>query len=372
MAVAVKGQSAAADASKKAVDGLLCAASDLLDGPRKRGTRLLDILFWSRGQEITGWGYVHEAQVRMVPLLDGETVKARLETVEQKLRLDATPRATALADAIHAALTASPAASAERLQALLAPALALSYDSEDDGFADLVSWQNKASWLVGCGLCAIVALTAVFPQHAILLLVGAAGGLISRLSRSLDRKSVPTDYGASWTTLFLSPVAGAVGAWAGIMVSVLAVKAGVLGAIFQADWSHPTGVGTLGIALLFGFSERLLDSVFDKLEGKALGTDASDAAKTTAAASGALTILALTPATGKAGAPYTAQLQATGAKGNVAWSPAPGLPMPTGMTIDASGKVAWAPTQAGPVTFVVQATDQAGTATKAMTLTIGA
>jgi hypothetical protein len=248
-----------------AAAGLLREAGDLLDGPKdKSGNKALNILFWSRGQEINGWGYVHEAQIRMVPLMDSETLRARLENTEQRLRLAADTCSTALANAIHAALAGNPAPSADRVKALLAQALAMSYHREDTVFSGLVSWQNKTSWLVMCGLSAIVALTAIFPQQDILLLVGAAGGLISRLSRSLDRKDVPTDYGASWTTLFLSPVAGAVGAWAGIMVAALAANAKILGPIFQADWEHPAGVGTLAVALIFGFSERLLDSVLDK------------------------------------------------------------------------------------------------------------
>lgn len=36
------------------------------------------VLFWSRGEETTGWGYVHEAEVQMATLLDDATVTARL------------------------------------------------------------------------------------------------------------------------------------------------------------------------------------------------------------------------------------------------------------------------------------------------------
>ncbi|HEY0782189.1 MAG TPA: choice-of-anchor D domain-containing protein, partial [Thermoanaerobaculia bacterium] len=233
------------------VTGLLDTAADLLDGPRHRsGQWFLNILFWSRGQEIAGWGYVHEAQVRMVPLLDAETVGTRLEEAERTLRLCGEAACVQLADLIQKESASAPPATPDRRKALLAEALRALYGREDRTFSGFVSWQNKTSWLVGCGLSAIFALTGFFPNQAVLLVVGGAGGLISRLSRSLDRQDVPTDYGAAWTTLFLSPVAGAVGAWAGIMVAGLAANANVLGQIFHVDWNHPDDVTTLGIALL--------------------------------------------------------------------------------------------------------------------------
>ncbi len=237
----------------------------------------------------------------------------------------------------------------------------MSYHREDNLFSDLVSWQNKASWLVVCGLSAIVALTAIFPDQAILLLVGAAGGLISRLSRSLNRKDVPTDYGASWTTLFLSPVAGAVGAWAGIMIAALAANAKILGPIFQADWAHPAGVGTLGIALLFGFSERLLDSVLDKLEGQA----------TEAGAPTTLAIVDPKLIDGQVNVLYEAQLQATNATGSVQWSVVPVGAQPDGLRLDpCTGKLAGTPTRQGTFTFTVEAVDSKSKATRTLTLKI--
>ena len=190
---------------------------------KSRSDHIANFLFWSRGQEMTGWGYVHEAQVQMAALLAEETVRARLESAEQQLKGTTDAPCLALADSIHKALAVTPA-DIKRQKALLAEALSSVYDRTDKGFADLVSWQNKTAWLVSCGLVLIIALTGAIHHHSILFLVGAAGGLISRLSRSLDRKEVPTDYGASWTTLFLSPVAGGLGAWAGILLSGLAVN----------------------------------------------------------------------------------------------------------------------------------------------------
>jgi hypothetical protein len=252
---------------------LLERARQELDGSLDRSRRLLDFLFWSRGHELTAWCYAHEVQRQMIPLLPLPTVRARLEVAEQTLRRTGDASYTALADDAHMELVkAETPATEPRLRALLGQALAASYDLDDSSFADLVSWQNKTAWLVGCGLLLIVALTAAFPRHGILFLVGAVGGLLGRLSRSLNRTSTPTDYGASWTTLFLSPVAGAIGGWAGVLVANLAVTLNVLGSSFKVEWLRPTEPMTLAIALVFGFSERFFDGVLDKLNDKALAS----------------------------------------------------------------------------------------------------
>ncbi len=78
-----------------AAEGLLGEAGDLLDGPKdKSGSRALNMLFWSRGQEINGWGYVHEAQIRMVPLMDPAIVEAQA----RDRRDEAAPRKRCLLD----------------------------------------------------------------------------------------------------------------------------------------------------------------------------------------------------------------------------------------------------------------------------------
>jgi hypothetical protein len=184
------------------ISGLLTSAQGLVDtGGEKWHQKGANFLFWSRGQEITGWSYVHQAEIQMTPLLDPEKVRARLETNEQQLRTSTAPPSLALADAIHA----------ERRKALLAEALNFNYQSEDNTFSDLVSWQNKTSWLVVCGLLAVLVLSIAIPDHSLLFLIGATGGLLSRLSRSLDRKDVPTDYGASLDDTVSQPSGRCVG-----------------------------------------------------------------------------------------------------------------------------------------------------------------
>ncbi|TLZ13870.1 MAG: hypothetical protein E6K30_14905 [Gammaproteobacteria bacterium] len=236
---------------------------------------IADVLFWSRGKELTGWLYVHQAESHMARFLARPTVVARLEINEPNLRSADDPRSLALANSIHAALAPPTQTPLDRLQALLSEALALNYESEDTSFSDLANWQNKAAWLVLLGLFLIVVLAALDPPHSIFLLVGALGGLLSRMSRSLNRSDLPTDYGADWTTLFLSPVAGALGAWSGILISQLAAQLAVLGEVFRCRWEQPYESSTLAIALLFGFSEQLLDTIFEKVTEKTDSNKAS-------------------------------------------------------------------------------------------------
>ena len=259
------------------ISGLITDAENLIDSRKlPRGTRVADMMFWSRGKELAGWGYIHEAEIHLAAFLGAETVRARLEAAELPLRGSHEVSAISLANEIHN--TPFEASTLSRQRALLSQALSINYQREDTSFTELVTWQNKTSWLVFMGLLLIVTLAGIEPARAIFFLVGALGGLLSRLSRSLERKAVPTDYGASWTTLFLSPVAGALGAWTGILVTGLAATFNVLSTgTFSGLWACPFGEKTLAVALIFGFSERLLDTVLDKVISKA-GDDSGSGA----------------------------------------------------------------------------------------------
>jgi hypothetical protein len=118
---------------------------------------------------------------------------------------------------------------------------------------------------MGCGLLLIAAIGLTLP-NAILFLVGAAGGLLSRVSRALVRDDVPNEYGVSWVPLFLSPVMGALSAWAGILVLDLLRQWEVLGPAVVIDWSNPYRTTTLAIAFALGFAERLFDTFMSQLQ----------------------------------------------------------------------------------------------------------
>ena len=80
------------------------------------------------------------------------------------------------------------------------------------------------------------------------------------------RDDVPNEYGVSWVPLFLSPVMGALSAWAGILVLDLLRQWEVLGSAVVIDWSNPYRTTTLAIAFALGFAERLFDTFMSQLQ----------------------------------------------------------------------------------------------------------
>jgi hypothetical protein len=269
----------------------------------------IDFLFWSRGQEITGWSRIREFQrdaIKELPWGSLETVRARLQSAElDLLDIDKTHAKTIAANIkdalgvvqpVVAAPAQDPKLDAEQqaklkaegeieqakrkaewdlqqeriLRALLVEALAYLNDEDVNTFAQLVGWQTKAVWLAGVG-CSLVVGLSFAVGNPVLFIAGAAGGYLSRLARTLKRADVPTDYGASWTTLFLSPIVGGLSGWFGILLIVVLAdpRFNVLGAAFQAvRWCTPLAPFTLGIAFAMGFSERLFDGIISSLDEK--------------------------------------------------------------------------------------------------------
>jgi hypothetical protein len=251
---------------------LLSSASDSIKWHPWHTT--CDFLFWSRGQEITGWSRIHEFQRASIGLLATaspiETIRARLQAIElDLLDIDKT-HAKTFASNIKDALDAKPPLNVEVLRALLVEAATYQSDEDVNTFAQLVGWQTKAVWLAGVG-CSLLVVLAYAVGNPVLFIAGAAGGYLSRLGRTLKRADVPTDYGASWTTLFLSPIVGALSGWFGILLIVVLAdsKMQVLGAAFQAvKWCCPLAPFTLGLAFALGFSERLFDGIISSLDDK--------------------------------------------------------------------------------------------------------
>src|SRR5262249_16895476 len=230
-------------------------------------TRLFNALFWPRGKELAAWNASHEAELLLVELLSDDHVHARMETAEQRLRALNNPAATSLADLLQKATGPSSPPPLKRSQALLTEALAILYERGDSAYFDLASWHSKMMWLVGSALLLIFAL-AITLQNAILLLLGAVGGLLSRLARTVSSADTANDYGATWGALFLSPLSGALSAWGGVLLIVLGFKFNILGTALNVDWCHPYEPATLAIALLFGFSERLFDGLATQIDQK--------------------------------------------------------------------------------------------------------
>ena len=235
--------------------------------------------FWSRGREIGAWRRLHEVERQLVAFLVPEArVIERAVTAEAELRTLTAPAAIALADRMHITLQPILSASAsvpvephllEHVKQQLAEALTTLYNDHDNQFAALMEWHNKAMWMVYLSLL-VIAVVSWSLGHEVLFLVGGAGGLMSRMTRSLNRADVPSDYGASWTTLFLSPLVGALAAWFGVALIVWLRQMGVLGdALFsQIQWNGAVDGVLIGTAFALGFSERLFTSLLSAVEGK--------------------------------------------------------------------------------------------------------
>ena len=277
------GNSAIAQTRAPQIKTLLTQAAGLVN--RDLGRTFLDFLFWSRGYEIAAWNCVHEAEERSASIMPVEELRASLERAEAKLRDLNTRVSNALADDIKTALAVTPAP-VGRWQALLSEALGIIYDATDTEFASLVSWHNKTVWLLLCALTLILVLSVV-QKNSVFFILGAAGGLLSRLTRTLYRENVPTDYGASWTTLFLSPAVGALMGWCGILLIILGLKMQVLGQMMAVSWCNSTEPVAMGLAFLLGFSERFFDGILKQLEDRAQpqATNPSQPAATTPAVS---------------------------------------------------------------------------------------
>ena len=244
-----------------------------------------------------------------------------------------------------------------RWRALLTESRQVLFDRDDTDISTQLSWHNKTIWLIACGLVLVLVLAGAL-ENEVLFVLGALGGLLSRLSRSLSRQDVPTDYGASWTTLFLSPVVGALTGWAGVLLIALAVKFGVLGPLFASvTWDSNFNLLAFGLAIVFGFSERAFDTVLSGLENYVVGK--GNASSTASSASAALKIDgSKPPPSAAANTPYTFPFEATGGKAPYTWAIVP--PIPLGQfTISQSGVLSGTPPVV-PITFTLQVKDSAG------------
>jgi len=109
------------------------------------------------------------------------------------------------------------------------------------------------------------------------------------MMRAIRQPEFAVDYGASWTTLFLSPIFGAFSAWFGVgLIAVLAhSKVAVLGSAFTSvHWDSPMLISTLTAAFLLGFGERMFDSL---VEATHATTTNADPAKPTPPPTGSTT-----------------------------------------------------------------------------------
>ena len=241
-------------------------------------------LFWSQSAENAAWITVHQVERELTAYLSPpEAVQTSLISYSARLKKLGDPEKQ-IAAAIDTELKASSGNQTLRNQ-LLAEATSMYRANSDDNYVSLTDWQNKAMWLILVS-CLLLMLLSVAAGNLALFVAGGTGGLLSRLMRTLKGSNVPIDYGASWTTLFLSPLFGAFCGWFGVGLVVFLSNPDValLGKAFTfVSWSDPLRLSTLTLAFVSGFSERFFDSLVaavDKQAAAGSATSDSGAAKT--------------------------------------------------------------------------------------------
>ena len=221
------------------------------------------------------WRQLHEADVQWIRAAPPEEVRARFPVVAAEVR--------AHKPAVAAVMAGIDPRNAEvwELRETLAPALSAYYMDRDNFFESLSRGADQAQMLTYIGLAVIVVVGLAFGRQPLLLL-GAVGGLSSRLIGAVKQPPTKTDYGASWSRTFISPVVGALGGWAGTpVIHLLTVDPlKVLNPNLGAGWDHPFQVVSLGVAFVLGFSERLLPAVIGTA-ASALAGSKSDSGATT-------------------------------------------------------------------------------------------
>ena len=181
--------------------------------------RISGPLIWNGSRDLVAWDLVHRVEAEAGGRLTGPALVARL--MKAQSQLDDLPERKRVywSLVLNDLLQGCPQGKLrdeEVAQAILHNLLTELYDARDTKFTNLATQQNKVTWMVFTGLAIMAAL--VSQGYEDLLMAGAVGGILSRLQRELERRDVPSDYGLSWSVLFLSPVSGALSAWAGVLL----------------------------------------------------------------------------------------------------------------------------------------------------------
>jgi hypothetical protein len=239
-------------------------------GLKQRIERLSAPLIWNGSRDLVAWGLLHRVEADAAAGYTGPRLTAAL--LKAQSQLDELPdrKRVYWSRVLHDLLEPSrgaPPRDEPAAQEILRSLLNELYNARDTKFTNLATQQNKVTWLVFVGLAIMAALVSQGYQD--LLMAGAVGGILSRLQRELQRRDVPSDYGLSWSVLFLSPVTGALSGWAGLLLLQALQKLDVINlkGLLPAglDLTAPT-TAVLGVAIVFGISERLLDRLVRQAE----------------------------------------------------------------------------------------------------------
>ncbi|WP_460362612.1 hypothetical protein [Thermus antranikianii] len=210
----------------------------------------LYFLFWNGNREMAAWRLIHGAERRAVKELCDFQVQARLKRGLGELEELPKEKARIWRRHLESALKEQAEGGAEGRKALLQDFLADLYDARDSRYAQLLTLHNKATYLFWLGLVLVLGILYLWLKEKdqwdgsfhplFLFLAGLGGGLLSRLIRVVKTARLPTDYGAYWVPLFLSPLLGG-----------LAALLGGFGGEAGADAAGPGGGGCPPFALAF-------------------------------------------------------------------------------------------------------------------------
>lgn len=236
-------------------------------------SRMHDYFLGNAENQLRGWRLAHEAERLAIDLYPPEVLEIRLRVAHERLIMLDLKEAKVLACRIRELfMPAYNKAETALGRACLKEALSIIHEQRDSYFERLSDWNNKAVWFVYMTLLIIIALMLSNQSNPLLLLVGAIGGLLSKLRGAVKREDVPIDYGVSWTTLFLTPLIGALTGWGGILLTILLLNAKILGEIFsnfELVWAKAEkSPEVLALAIVFGYSATLFEKLVEKFEGK--------------------------------------------------------------------------------------------------------
>lgn len=202
-----------------------------------------------------------DALVAAPPAIDS-CLDALSQSIDQRRALQG------LATRLATALSAAPLAPSERRIELAREAMAGHHHSHLSQYDMLLTWHRKSLWL-GMATLLLVLLLALAAGNHLLFLMGAFGGLLSRIRLAVTNGGLGESRDLHWTSLLLSPLLGALAAWGGLLLISLAVHFGVLGTTFSPlVWEAPMSPVLLGVALMLGFAERLFLDVASRIQVK--------------------------------------------------------------------------------------------------------
>ena len=212
-----------------------------------------------------GWRYVHGREDQHVlELLPSSLVDEQLRTAKAQLDGRSDAESKGVLERIDEVIKTNDL---DDKRATLQRAMILRHNKSDTGYEDLAALLAKAVWLTILTLAIVAALGVLFDREAYFLF-GAAGALISRLTQVLRRMPSASDYGAAWSTIIMSPPAGALAGWLGVMiVATLANDPfNVFADSFAVPWDDALSLLGFFVAFVSGFSERWFNRLAETAE----------------------------------------------------------------------------------------------------------